>query len=129
MLFTGHTLEQLCSHSGWRPEEALLTETAAGVVEDFLWERLERLTAELDPLATKTLLEVCDLLVDGPYIRALHQTDRRWIGSANQQLRVLSQRGLRLQGLSLSANHLEIRFVNEVLSINGFPIEDMSWLR
>ena len=131
MVFTGHTLEQLCSRSGWQPPDRIeLAATAVDAANDPFWERLERLVAELDPQAVLGLLEVCDLLVDGPYLRELHQRDRRWIGSANQQLRVLSQRGkAELEGESLSTNHLEIRLVNGALSINGFPIEDISWLR
>src|SRR5262245_41383505 len=36
------------------------------------------------------LLANTDILVDGPYVREMPDTRRRWIGSANQQIRFLT---------------------------------------
>src|SRR5262249_32339696 len=38
------------------------------------------------------LLNAIDLLVDGPYVRELPETKRRWIGSSNQVMHFLSDR-------------------------------------
>jgi anaerobic ribonucleoside-triphosphate reductase activating protein len=39
----------------------------------------------------RRLLDVCDLVIDGPYVAALH-ADLRWRGSSNQRLVVLGDR-------------------------------------
>src|SRR5262249_26806510 len=38
------------------------------------------------------LLALTDILVDGPYLREQPETQRRWIGSANQRVHFLSER-------------------------------------
>src|SRR5438046_544076 len=38
------------------------------------------------------LLDVTDILVDGPYVREQPETRRRWIGSSNQRVHFLSAR-------------------------------------
>src|SRR5262245_15348554 len=44
-----------------------------------------------DP-AVRDLLDHTDILVDGPYVRELPETRRRWIGSANQRIHFLTGR-------------------------------------
>ena len=64
------------------------------------------------------LLAQLDLLVDGPYVERLRQTDRRWIGSSNQQIHYLSDR---YSGWDEGDNTLEIHLVNGEIRINGYP--------
>jgi anaerobic ribonucleoside-triphosphate reductase activating protein len=45
----------------------------------------------------RRLLDACDLVVDGPYVAALH-ADLRWRGSANQRLVVLGERHPEVRG-------------------------------
>src|SRR5262245_37911967 len=44
-----------------------------------------------DPAAAD-LLAHTDVLVDGPYVRELQDTERRWIGSTNQRVHLLTDR-------------------------------------
>ena len=78
------------------------------------------------------LLANIDLLVDGPYIQAKHSTDRRWIGSSNQNIRFLSDRYAHLKpevnGWDKGANTIEIRLKGDQLFINGFPHPDLTAL-
>lgn len=68
-----------------------------------------------------------DLLVDGPYLREQHITDRRWIGSANQQVHFLTNRYAELQeDWPSEPNTIEIRLKNGELTINGFPHESVT---
>ncbi|MFD1955145.1 4Fe-4S single cluster domain-containing protein [Paenibacillus thailandensis] len=56
------------------------------------------------------LLKYTDLLIDGPYIKKLHDVSRPWIGSKNQQYRFLTPRYSHLQErLGSISNKLEIR--------------------
>jgi anaerobic ribonucleoside-triphosphate reductase activating protein len=68
------------------------------------------------------LLAQLDLLVDGPYIEKQRQTDRRWIGSSNQQIHFLSER---YSDWDEGANTIEIHLVNGQIQINGYPDEDL----
>lgn len=75
----------------------------------------------------QALLEQTDLLVDGQYIREQHVTDRRWIGSANQQVHFLTNRYDHLKdNWPSESNTIEIRFKNGELTINGFPHLDIT---
>lgn len=75
------------------------------------------------------LLDVTDLLVDGPYIEGLHTTERRWIGSTNQKIHFLSERYLAMQeAWSPEKNTIEIRMKNGVITVNGFPHPDITAL-
>ncbi|MEL6349877.1 MAG: 4Fe-4S single cluster domain-containing protein [Myxococcota bacterium] len=70
-----------------------------------------------------------DLLVDGPYVQALHQTNRRWIGSSNQRIRFLTERYRHLKGQwDDGPNTIELRLRGEQMSINGFPHLDIEAL-
>src|SRR5262245_1490382 len=44
-----------------------------------------------DP-AVGELMGLTDILVDGPYVRELPDTERRWIGSTNQRIHFLTDR-------------------------------------
>ncbi len=75
----------------------------------------------------QSLLSQTDLLVDGRYDRDQHVTNRRWIGSANQQVHFLSDRYRHLENdWPSDANTIEIRFKNGELTINGFPDADIT---
>jgi anaerobic ribonucleoside-triphosphate reductase activating protein len=67
------------------------------------------------------LLALIDVLVDGPYVRDLPESRRRWIGSANQRIHFLSNRYRPDDPRWLLANTLEIRLVGRELSVNGCP--------
>ncbi|MEQ8819970.1 MAG: 4Fe-4S single cluster domain-containing protein [Sumerlaeia bacterium] len=71
------------------------------------------------------LLAETDLLVAGPYVEALHETDRRWIGSSNQEVHFLTDRYAHLRedagGWDRGRNSVELRLVGGQVFINGFP--------
>lgn len=75
-------------------------------------------------------LEQIDLLIDGPYIQSKHSTERRWIGSTNQQIRFLSDRYAHLKedqaGWDKGSNTIELRLVGNQVFINGFPHPDLT---
>jgi anaerobic ribonucleoside-triphosphate reductase activating protein len=81
---------------------------------------LEELRRMPDP-AVGELLRHSDLLVDGPYLRHLPETRRRWVGSTNQRVHFLSDRYQADAACWLSSNSLEIRLRGNELSVNGFP--------
>lgn len=67
------------------------------------------------------LLEQTDILVDGPYLRELPDTRRRWIGSTNQRIHFLTDRYRADDPCWQQKNTLEIRLDADGLSVNGFP--------
>jgi anaerobic ribonucleoside-triphosphate reductase activating protein len=67
------------------------------------------------------LLELTDVLVDGPYVRELPDTERRWVGSTNQRVRFLSDRYHPDDPCWRQRNTLEIRVRGSEVSVNGFP--------
>lgn len=67
------------------------------------------------------LLELTDLLVDGPFVRECPDTARRWIGSTNQRIHFLTDRYREDDPCWKRRNTLEIRLDSEGLSVNGFP--------
>jgi anaerobic ribonucleoside-triphosphate reductase activating protein len=71
--------------------------------------------------AVQQLLGEIDILVDGPYVRELPETRRRWIGSSNQRIHFLSDRCRADDPRWLQPNTLEIRLTNGELTVNGFP--------
>jgi anaerobic ribonucleoside-triphosphate reductase activating protein len=73
-----------------------------------------------DPAVTE-LLALIDILVDGPYLRELPETRRRWIGSANQRIHFFSDRYRADDPCWLLGNTLEIRLRGPELTVNGFP--------
>jgi anaerobic ribonucleoside-triphosphate reductase activating protein len=87
------------------------------VFSGYLLEEARRMT---DPAVAELLAET-DILVDGPYVRELPETRRRWIGSSNQRIHFLSDRCDREDPRWLARNTLEIRLRDGELSVNGFP--------
>jgi anaerobic ribonucleoside-triphosphate reductase activating protein len=71
--------------------------------------------AELD------LLAQTDLLVDGPYVREMPETERRWIGSQNQRVHFLTDRYSANDPCWKTRNTLEIRVRGREVTVNGFP--------
>lgn len=76
--------------------------------------------AMTDP-AVADLLAQTDILVDGPYIREQPETQRRWIGSRNQQVHFLTDRYRADDPSWKLRNTLEIRLQGLELTVNGFP--------
>jgi anaerobic ribonucleoside-triphosphate reductase activating protein len=76
--------------------------------------------AMADP-AVDDLLTHTDILVDGPYLREQPETERRWIGSANQRVHFLTDRYRTDDPCWRQRNTLEIRLVGTELTVNGFP--------
>jgi len=101
-------------------------ELAARVLQDrlsvmiFSGYPLAELRAMSDP-AVHRLLGHTDILVDGPYLRELPETRRRWIGSANQQIHFLTDRYRADDPQWLLPNTLEIRLAGGEVAVNGFP--------
>ena len=73
-----------------------------------------------DP-AVADLLAHTDILVDGPYVRELPDTQRRWIGSTNQRVHFLTDRYRADDPCWRQANTLEVRLRDGELTVNGFP--------
>ncbi len=73
-----------------------------------------------DP-AIAELLDHTDILVDGPYIRELPDTARRWIGSTNQRIHFLTGRYGADDPCWRQPNTLEVRLRGGELTVNGFP--------
>lgn len=80
---------------------------------------LEELRQKADP-AIDELIALTDILVDGPYVRELPDTTRRWIGSTNQRIHFLTDR-YHDDEQWRRHNTLEIRLQNGELTVNGFP--------
>jgi anaerobic ribonucleoside-triphosphate reductase activating protein len=81
---------------------------------------LEQARAMSDPDVDR-LLAHTDILVDGPYVRELPDTTRRWIGSTNQQIHFLSDNYRADDPCWRERNTLEIRVRGAEVSVNGFP--------
>jgi anaerobic ribonucleoside-triphosphate reductase activating protein len=81
---------------------------------------LEAIRTIPDP-AVRDLLAFTDILVDGPYVRELPETRRRWIGSANQRVHFLSDRYRADDPCWRRSNTLEVRLRGAELTVNGFP--------
>lgn len=100
-----------------------LAEAAQGLdlsVMIFTGYLLEELRRHSDS-AVAALLARTDILVDGPYMQTLPETQRRWIGSANQRVHFLSDRADPHDPRWRMPNTLEIRLQDGALTINGFP--------
>jgi anaerobic ribonucleoside-triphosphate reductase activating protein len=83
---------------------------------------LEQAREMSDP-AVADLLAHTDILVDGPYVRELPDTRRRWIGSTNQRIHFLTDRYHADDPCWRQPNTLEIRLRGNDLSVNGFPAQ------
>jgi anaerobic ribonucleoside-triphosphate reductase activating protein len=71
--------------------------------------------------AQKQIVELCDLLIDGPYVKTLTDFSRPWIGSKNQQMHFLTDRYRHLKNQPSAVNPpLEVRIAaNGEIKING----------
>jgi len=67
------------------------------------------------------LLQLTDILVDGPYVRELPDMSRRWVGSTNQQIHFLTGRYRADDPCWRERNTLEIRVRGSEITVNGFP--------
>jgi anaerobic ribonucleoside-triphosphate reductase activating protein len=67
------------------------------------------------------LLDVTDVLVDGPYLRDRPEPRRRWVGSANQRVHLLTPRYAPDDPCWTRPNTLEIRLRGGEVTVNGFP--------
>jgi anaerobic ribonucleoside-triphosphate reductase activating protein len=76
---------------------------------------------ELPDPAVADLFGHTDILVDGPYLRELPDTQRRWIGSTNQRIHFLTDRYHSDDPCWRRPNTLEIRLRGGELTVNGFP--------
>ncbi|MCL1933467.1 MAG: radical SAM protein [Candidatus Azobacteroides sp.] len=63
---------------------------------------------QLTAIAQKQIVELCDLLIDGPYVKTLTDFSRPWIGSKNQQIHFLTDR---------------YRYLNDQQPIVNSPVE------
>ena len=85
---------------------------------------LEELRADRPPGSTALLAEV-DLLVDGPYVAALPERERRWAGSANQRFHFLTGRyspGVERIGAAGPERVVELRFgADGTMERSGWP--------
>lgn len=73
-----------------------------------------------DP-AVAEVLGLTDILVDGRFVRELPDSQRRWIGSTNQQIHFLTDRYRPDDPCWRRRNTLEIRLTPSALTVNGFP--------
>ena len=83
---------------------------------------LEEIRERGEP-AMQQLVNLCDILVDGPYVREQPDHTRRWIGSTNQRIHFLSDR-YSFDDSWKKSNTLEIRLEQGVLTVNGFPARE-----
>jgi len=85
---------------------------------------LEDLRADRPPGSAALLAEV-DLLVDGPYVAARPERERRWAGSANQRFHFLSGRispGVERIGAAGPERTVELRFgADGTMERSGWP--------
>ncbi len=74
------------------------------------------------------ILDLVDVLVDGPYVDSLREEKRRWVGSSNQKIYFLSERYNDSMPCFSKSNEIEFQWKNGQLSIYGFPTEIVSQL-
>lgn len=82
--------------------------------------RIEEIKARHD-VDCDALLAVTDLLIDGPFIESLPETERPWVGSRNQRFHFLTDRYATLAGnMTAIPNRLEIHVKpNGTILVNG----------
>jgi len=69
----------------------------------------------------QALLAATDLLIDGRYEATLPDARRRWIGSTNQRMHALTDRYDPSAPSFFTADTVELRLVDGVLTANGRP--------
>lgn len=67
------------------------------------------------------LLANIDVLVDGPYLKDQPESTRRWVGSTNQVVHLLTDRYRPDDPCWTKRNTIEIRLRDNELTVNGFP--------
>lgn len=67
------------------------------------------------------IIELCDIFVDGPYVKALTSFERPWVGSSNQRIFFQTDRYKHLENnLHIIENKVEVRIDGDgVIAING----------
>lgn len=75
------------------------------------------------PDGATELLEQCDLVVDGPYVPARPETQRNWVGSANQRFHYLTAAyDSKIETADRYRNGVEIRLGGSGgMLVSGFP--------
>lgn len=75
------------------------------------------------------LVSECDVIVDGPYMASQASQGRRWIGSDNQGLHILTDRCWPRDKPWPEGDHgFEIRLVGTKILVNGHPRDDLNFL-
>lgn len=94
-------------------------------VVTFTGNLIEDIRASGDP-DMLALLDVTDLLLDGPFVRELADMSRPWVGSSNQRFIYLTDRYKSLKDIIAGIpNRLEVRILpNGVVSVNGLIVTD-----
>jgi anaerobic ribonucleoside-triphosphate reductase activating protein len=108
------------AHAAAAAALAIATRRRGLTVMVFSGYTIEEARAKSDP-AVDVLLAHTDILVDGPYVRELPDTARRWVGSTNQRIHFLSDRYRADDPCWRERNTLEIRVRGPEVSVNGFP--------
>jgi anaerobic ribonucleoside-triphosphate reductase activating protein len=110
------------AHAGSAAELARETQMLSLSVMVFSGYTLEQIRTLPEP-AVSDLLAHTDILVDGPYVRELSETQRRWIGSRNQRIHFLTGRYRVEDPCWQKPNTLEIRLKGNEILVNGFPAQ------
>ena len=72
----------------------------------------------------KILIENCDLVVAGPFLRSLKSNERRWIGSDNQTIHFITKKLLYLKGSwPKDECEIEISIIDDEIVVNGAAID------
>ena len=85
--------------------------------------RLEQLRRRNLP-GVKALLDHSDIVVDGPFVAALPDQRRNWVGSSNQRFHYMTSRYERsIETSSFDRPAVEVRVgLDDQLRMNGFPM-------
>ena len=105
--------EGLCEIAKWAKEQGLTVLIFTGYLLDEL--------KQLDNAHVNDLLSYTDLLVDGPYVQELYDSERDWIGSTNQCVHFLStayEEGIEYKN---SEHKMEVLVSEKDILVNGWP--------
>lgn len=73
--------------------------------------------------ASRGFLEQVDILVDGPYDQSKPEKTRRWIGSENQRIHLLTAKSAIPDPRWEMPNTIEISIRQGKVLVNGFPLD------
>jgi anaerobic ribonucleoside-triphosphate reductase activating protein len=94
----------------------------------FTGHTMERIRRRPEP-GWLELVSECDVIVDGPYMASQASQRRRWIGSDNQGLHILTDRCWSRDEPWPEGDHgFEIRLVGTKILVNGHPRDDLNFL-